>query len=138
MADCKFTLGQSRVPEHEGEQFTVSMKPPLPVGCRFTVSIDGQEVKPGDRVGDLKVVGFGAAGTADFEALRDRPVGKVSITVQCEGPRLVARRPRASKLGARRTCGNVSGRSERGSATGKRTAGKTARSENGINDIINC
>jgi hypothetical protein len=85
MPDCVFKLTRSRIVTKEGEQFTVSMDPALQPGCRFSVSIDGKQVSsPGDRVGDLKVIGFGAAGTATFEIKDDNPKSLIAFTVLCE------------------------------------------------------
>ena len=76
MDDCKVWLDLekgSRLPKEEGDQFTLAVVPPLKQNCAFIVAIDGHEVKVGDRHEDFKVVGFGAAGTATFEARRDKP-----------------------------------------------------------------
>lgn len=72
-------------PAGKGDQFTVSLSDPVPVGCTFEVWIDDRRVQPGDIVKGLRVVGFGATGTATFEAVKGSPNVTVTIRVRCRG-----------------------------------------------------
>jgi len=87
MPDCWFTLRANANPAKAGDQFTVSMVPPLRPGCTFTVAVNGQAVQPGMDVQDFHVAGFGAKGTVTLEALDAAATGIVSFTVECEGRR---------------------------------------------------
>jgi hypothetical protein len=77
----------SRTPTRAGDQFTISLSTPVPVGCTFHVFVNDREVRPGDVRGDLKVVGFGASGTVTFEARTASPNARVTISVVCQGGR---------------------------------------------------
>lgn len=86
MPPCQFTLSASRQPSRAGDQFTVSMTPPLSPGCTFKVEIDGQPVDTGESAGDFRVVGMGATGAVTLEAGRDGAGGRVCFIVECESP----------------------------------------------------
>lgn len=72
-------------PTGKGDQFTVSLTNPVPVGCTFEVWIDDRRVQPGASFKGLRAVGFGASGTATFEALKDSPDATVTIRLKCPG-----------------------------------------------------
>jgi hypothetical protein len=73
----------SHEPTGVGDQFTVSLKNPVPVTCTFVVFINDREVHPGDVVSGLKVVGLGATGTVTLEPTVPNPDATVTIRVVC-------------------------------------------------------
>jgi hypothetical protein len=85
MPTCNFKLKQSKVVSKKGDQFSVSMEPPLKPGCTRTIYINGQEVQMDDEVGGLKVKRLDAEGGVGFEATNDDPQAVVSFSLVCTG-----------------------------------------------------
>ena len=73
------------LPTEAGRQFTLSLRPPLPIDCRFELYINNTRTKPGEAVGGLKAVGLGAKGTASLEIVKSNPNAEVTIAVKCPG-----------------------------------------------------
>jgi hypothetical protein len=60
------------------------MEPSIKPACRLVIYVDGTQASQGKTIGDLKVVGIGAAGSVTLEALTGNPKGSVSFEIQCE------------------------------------------------------
>jgi hypothetical protein len=75
----------TREPKAAGDQFTLSIKPPVLVGCHFEVFINATRVQPGDTFEGLRVAGFGANGQVTLEPGVAHPNARVTIVVICPG-----------------------------------------------------
>ena len=66
-----------------GEQFTISLKKSVPLGCTFQVWINGRHIQPGETVGELRVVRLGAKGEVTLEPKTDSPNATIVIRIVC-------------------------------------------------------
>ena len=73
-------------PPLQGNQFTITMTPPIPLGCLLSIYINDQQAKPGQSIGGVKLLSYGlvqTGSTATFEALTDNPQATVYFAIKC-------------------------------------------------------
>jgi hypothetical protein len=86
MADCQFTLVQTKVVSKAGDVFEIRMKPALQPSCTIRVAIDGEDVDTRDTHGGVHFSGVGGTGRAEFRATEANPTAVVTFTVNCTDP----------------------------------------------------